>query len=45
MEAFPHIQTIKEFVKDESELYPQSHTLDFHNKGKSGLSQSSMVPN
>lgn len=32
MEAFPHLQTIKEFVADESELYPQSHTLDFHNK-------------
>jgi len=45
MEAFPHIQTIKEFVTDESELYPQSHTLDFHNKGKSALSQSGMVPN
>ena len=33
MEAFPHIQTIKKFVTDENELYPQSHTLDFHNKG------------
>lgn len=32
MEAFPHIQTIHEFVTDPSELYPQSHTLDFHNK-------------
>ena len=32
MEAFPHIDTIKYFCKDESELYPQSHTLDFHNK-------------
>lgn len=32
MEAFPHLQTIKAFVADESELYPQSHTLDFHNK-------------
>lgn len=32
MEAFPHIQTIKEFVTDDDELYPQSHTLDFHNK-------------
>lgn len=38
MEAFPHIQTIKEFVTDESELYPQSHTLDFHNKGKPVIS-------
>lgn len=34
MEAFPHLQTIKEFVTDDNELYPQSHTLDFHNKGK-----------
>ncbi|KAK5147207.1 hypothetical protein LTR04_000885 [Oleoguttula sp. CCFEE 6159] len=34
MEAFPHLQTIKEFVTDDFELYPQSHTLDFHNKGK-----------
>jgi beta-mannosidase len=32
MEAFPHLDTIKTFVEDESELYPQSHTLDFHNK-------------
>jgi beta-mannosidase len=32
MEAFPHIQTIEYFVKDPSQLYPQSQTLDFHNK-------------
>ncbi|KAF1811736.1 putative beta-mannosidase [Eremomyces bilateralis CBS 781.70] len=32
MEAFPHIETIKYYCRDESELYPQSHTLDFHNK-------------
>ncbi|PVH74871.1 glycoside hydrolase family 2 protein [Cadophora sp. DSE1049] len=32
MEAFLHIQTIQHFVKDSSQMYPQSHTLDFHNK-------------
>jgi beta-mannosidase len=32
MEAFPHIATIKSFVEDEKDLYPQSHVLDFHNK-------------
>lgn len=32
MEAFPHMQTIQHFVEDPSELYPQSRTLDFHNK-------------
>lgn len=32
MEAFPHIDTIKYFVTDESQLYPQSHMIDFHNK-------------
>ena len=32
MEAFPHIDTIKSYCKDPAELYPQSHTLDFHNK-------------
>ena len=32
MEAFPHMQTIQRFVEDPSELYPQSRTLDFHNK-------------
>lgn len=32
MEAFPHIDTIKYFVTDPSQLYPQSHMLDFHNK-------------
>lgn len=32
MEAFPHIDTIKYFVTDPSELYPQSHMIDFHNK-------------
>lgn len=32
MEAFPHLETIEYFVEDKSELFPQSHTLDFHNK-------------
>jgi beta-mannosidase len=32
MEAFPHIDTIKYYCTDESQLYPQSHMLDFHNK-------------
>ena len=32
MEAFPHIDTIKQFVTDPAQLYPQSHMVDFHNK-------------
>ncbi|THW14937.1 putative beta-mannosidase [Aureobasidium pullulans] len=32
MEAFPHIDTIKYYVTDPAELYPQSHMIDFHNK-------------
>ncbi|KAI9753775.1 MAG: Leucine aminopeptidase 1 [Chaenotheca gracillima] len=32
MEAFPHIETIKHFCTDPSQLYPQSHMMDFHNK-------------
>lgn len=32
MEAFPHIDTIKYYVIDPTQLYPQSHMLDFHNK-------------
>jgi hypothetical protein len=32
MEAFPHLETIKYFVTDTAELYPQSRMLDFHNK-------------
>ena len=32
MEAFPHIDTIKWYCTDESQLYPQSHMIDFHNK-------------
>lgn len=32
MEAFPHLSTIKYFVENDKDLYPQSHVLDFHNK-------------
>ncbi|KAK5102191.1 hypothetical protein LTR70_004493 [Exophiala xenobiotica] len=32
MEAFPHIATIKSFVENEEDLYPQSYVMDFHNK-------------
>ncbi len=32
MEAFPHMQTIEQFVEDPSQMFPQSQTLDFHNK-------------
>jgi len=32
MEAFPHIDTIKYYVTDPTQLYPQSHMIDFHNK-------------
>jgi beta-mannosidase len=32
MEAFPHLATIKSFVENPKDLYPQSHVLDFHNK-------------
>ena len=32
MEAFPHIDTIKYYCTDSTQLYPQSHMLDFHNK-------------
>jgi beta-mannosidase len=32
LEAFVHIDTIKYFVTDPAELYPQSHMIDFHNK-------------
>jgi beta-mannosidase len=32
MEAFPHLETIKYFVEDSKDLYPQSHVIDFHNK-------------
>ncbi|KAF2719673.1 glycoside hydrolase family 2 protein [Polychaeton citri CBS 116435] len=32
LEAFPHINTIKHFCTDLSQLYPQSRMMDFHNK-------------
>jgi beta-mannosidase len=32
MEAFPHIDTIRYYVTDPTQLYAQSHMLDFHNK-------------
>jgi beta-mannosidase len=32
MEAFPHIDTIRAFCTDPSQLFSQSGTLDFHNK-------------
>ncbi|KAJ5116930.1 hypothetical protein N7456_001278 [Penicillium angulare] len=32
MEAFPHLSTIKSFVENESDMFPQSHVMDFHNK-------------
>lgn len=32
MAAFPVLQTIKEYVTNEKDLYPQSRVLDFHNK-------------
>ena len=32
MEAFPHIDTIKYYVTDPTQLYSQSHMIDFHNK-------------
>ncbi|RGP80679.1 beta-mannosidase [Fusarium longipes] len=30
--AFPVLKTVKEFVFDHEDLYPQSHVVDFHNK-------------
>ncbi|KAH7406878.1 glycoside hydrolase superfamily [Phaeosphaeria sp. MPI-PUGE-AT-0046c] len=32
MEAFPHIDTVRYYCTDVTQLYPQSHMLDFHNK-------------
>ncbi|KAE8145304.1 glycoside hydrolase superfamily [Aspergillus avenaceus] len=32
MEALPHIPTIEQFVQTAEEMYPQSQTMDFHNK-------------
>lgn len=34
MEAFPHRATIEQFIVDEDEMYPQSLTMDFHNKAR-----------
>ncbi|OOO13015.1 glycoside hydrolase family 2 immunoglobulin domain protein beta-sandwich [Aspergillus oryzae] len=34
MEAFPHRATIEQFIEDEDEMYPQSLTMDFHNKAR-----------
>lgn len=32
MEAFPHISTIDYFIENESDKFPQSQVMDFHNK-------------
>jgi len=32
MQAFPHIDTIRYWCTDPTQLYPQSHMIDFHNK-------------
>jgi beta-mannosidase len=32
MEAFPHLETIKAYCSDTTQLYSQSHVIDFHNK-------------
>lgn len=32
MEAFPHIDTVRYYCTDPTQLYPQSHMIDFHNK-------------
>jgi len=32
MEACPHLSTINKFISDPKERYPQSLTMDFHNK-------------
>ncbi|KAK1045939.1 hypothetical protein LTR12_015424 [Friedmanniomyces endolithicus] len=32
MEGFPHLETVKYYVTDPTQLYPQSHMIDFHNK-------------
>ncbi|VEU22162.1 DEKNAAC103195 [Brettanomyces naardenensis] len=32
MEALPSMKSYREFITDPSELYPQSETVDFHNK-------------
>lgn len=32
MEAFPHTSTVDYFVENETDRYPESHVIDFHNK-------------
>ncbi|CAI7613801.1 Glycoside hydrolase family 2 immunoglobulin-like beta-sandwich [Penicillium manginii] len=32
MEAFPHMSTIDYFIENESDKFPQSQVMDFHNK-------------
>lgn len=32
MAALPVMETIKSFIEDKTEFYPQSRTMDFHNK-------------
>lgn len=32
MEAFPHLSTIRYFLENKADEYPQSHVIDFHNK-------------
>ena len=32
MQSFPHLHTVNRFVSQSSERYPQSSTMDFHNK-------------
>lgn len=32
MEAFPHLETVNYFVKNETDKFAQSHIMDFHNK-------------
>lgn len=32
MEAFPHTSTVDYFVENETDRYPESHVMDFHNK-------------
>lgn len=34
MESFPHTQTIESFIEKETDRYPQSLLLDFHNKAE-----------
>jgi beta-mannosidase len=36
LEAFTHLETIQWFVTDPTQLYPQSHMIEFHNKADGG---------